>query len=242
MKQIESGTIERVIERLREETLRRGQVATIKTNVAGLSGRTLREALKTEAYYNRALNQAVLDFYRGDIDAGEFIDEMIRLIEGQFERAWNEGSRDVGVDPKDHTADDDAILQDHINKETDYVLDYAEAIEKARIDGTPVAPLQARVSLWANRYNEIVAAARMHFGAERVRLKWELGATEQHCETCQALDGIVANAEAWEASGFHPQGAPNDALECGGWRCDCRLEPTTEPLTDKQPGDVQAAR
>lgn len=235
------GTIEAVIAQLRAETLRRGQVAAIKANVVGLSGAELRAALKTEAYYNRALNSAVLEFYRGEMDAGEFIDEMIRLIEGQFRRAWNEGSRDVGVDPKDHTPEDDAILEEHINQETEHILDYAEAIEKAKIDGAPVAPLQARVSLWANRYNEMVNAARMHFGAEREYLKWKLGATEEHCETCAALDGIVATAEAWEESGFHPQGAPNDALECDGWYCDCRLEVTKEKPTDKQPSDVQAA-
>jgi len=235
------ATVEAVIARLHEETLKRGQVAAIKASVAGLHGAELRAALKTEAYYNRALNQAVLDFYRGDSDAGEFIDEMIRLIEGQFERAWNEGSRDVNVDPADHTPEDDAVLQERINQETEFILDYAEAIEKARIEGADVGPLQARVSLWANRYNEIVAAARIHFGAELVRLKWELGATEQHCGTCAELNGIVANAEDWEASGFHPQGAPNDALECGGWRCDCSLEPTKEPVTDKQPDDVQGA-
>jgi hypothetical protein len=216
-------------------------VAAIKANVVGLSGAELRQALKTEAYYNRALNSAVLEFYRGEMDAGDFIDEMIRLIEGQFGRAWNEGSRDVGVDPKDHTPEDDAILEEHINQETDHILDYAEAIEKAKIDGTPVAPLQARVSLWANRYNEIVNAARMHFGAERVRLKWELGATEQHCGTCAELNGIVANAEDWEASGFHPQGGPNDMLICNGFRCDCTLTPTKEPLTEKQPSDVTPA-
>ena len=198
------------------------------------------DALKTVEYYQRALNRDVLDFYRGDMDASEFLDDMIRLIEGQFERAWNEGSRDVGVDPKDHTPEDDAVLQERIDQETDFVLDYAEAIEKAKEAGDPVGPLQARVSLWANRYNEIVAEARIHFGADRVRLKWELGATEEHCSTCADLNGIVANAEDWEASGFHPQGAPNDALECGGWRCDCSLEPTKEPLTSKQPGDVAA--
>lgn len=235
------ATIERLIARLKEETLKRGQVAAIKANVTGLHGRALRDALKTEAYYNQALNRAVLEFYRGDIDASEFIDEMIRLIEGQFTRAWNEGSRAVGVDPKDHTPDDDAVLQEHIDKEMEYILDYAEAIEKAKINGDPVGPLQARVSLWANRYNEIVNEAKIHFGAERVRLKWELGATEQHCATCYALDGIVANAEDWDASGFHPQGAPNEMLECGGWRCDCRLEPTKEPLTEKQPRDVPPA-
>ena len=104
-------TVERIIARLRAETLKRGQVAAIKARVVGLSGHDLREALKTEAYYSQALNRAVLEFYRGDMDAGEFIDEMIRLIEGQFERAWNEGSRDVGVEPSEHSPDDDAVLQ-----------------------------------------------------------------------------------------------------------------------------------
>ena len=41
------------------------------------------EALKTIGYYDRSLSAAVRDFYKGEIDSGEFIDEMIRLIEGQ---------------------------------------------------------------------------------------------------------------------------------------------------------------
>lgn len=234
----DSETVQQVISRLHDEVLKRGQVAAIKSRVAGLHGRELRQALKTEAYYNRALNAAVLEFYRGEMDAGEFIDEMIRLIEGQFGRAWNEGSRDVGVDPKDHTAEDDAALQERIDKETDFILDYAEAIERAKIAGDPVGPLQARVSLWADKYNEVVTMAKVHFGAGRIRLKWELGATEVHCSTCADLNGIVANAEDWESSGFHPQGS---MLECGGFHCDCTLDETKDPVTSKQPRDVAAA-
>ena len=193
------------------------------------------DALKTVEYYNRALNRDVLDFYRGDMEAGEFIEDMIRLIEGQFERAWNEGSRDVGVDPNEHTPEDDAALQERVSQEMDFVLDYAEAIEKAKAAGDPVGPLQARVSLWASRYDEVVTMARVHFGASRIRMKWTLGATEVHCSTCSELNGIVANAEDWEASGFHPQG---NMLACGGFHCDCTLDETKEPLTSKQPRDV----
>lgn len=230
-------TIQRVLEQVRHETLKRGQVAAIKARVAGLHGAALREALKTANYYERALNAAVLEFYRGG-DAGEFIDEMVRLIEQQFSRAWNEGGRDVGIQPKDHTDEDDEELQRHIDNELDHVLDFAQGIEQARINGDSVKPFQARVSLWVNRYNEMVNAAKLWFGRKE-RLEWRLGATEEHCEQCFALSGVIATAEAWAESGYHPQGAPNGMLECGGWRCDCDLTPTKKPATDKQPGDVK---
>lgn len=230
-----ADTVRQVIDVLHAETLKRGEVAAIKAAVIGLHGRELRLALKTVAYYERALNRAVLDFYRDDIDAGEFIDEMVRLIEGQFERAWNEGSREAGIDPQTHSEDDDAELQQRIDKELDFVLDYAEAIEKARIEGAPVGPLQDRVTLWANRYNEVVNEAKIYFG-KQLRFEWVYGDTD-HCDTCIELNGIVATGETWEESDWQPQGSN---LDCGGWRCQCTLQPTKKPVTDKQPGDVQA--
>lgn len=230
-------TIKRVITALQAETLKRGQVAAIKARVKDLRGGDLREALKTAAYYQRALNAAVLEFYR-DGEAGAFIDEMIRLIEGQFTRAWNEGGRAVGIQPKNHTEEDDAELQRHIDNEIEFILPFAEEIEAARIAETGPKPFQARVPLWVNRYNEMVNAAMLWFGGQE-RLEWVLGATEDHCEQCANLDGIVATARAWDESGFHPQGAPNELLECGGWRCDCSLSPTKKPATDKQPEDVK---
>lgn len=190
------------------------------------------DALKTVDYYDRALNRDVLDFYRGDMEAGEFIDDMIRLIEGQFTRAWNEGMREVGLDPaKDMTDEWEGILQGEIDAELDHVLDFAQAIEDARTNNKPVEPLQARVELWTNRYNEVVNLA-MRMCEPKMNYRWELGATEQHCSTCAALDGIIASGQDWEESGYHPQGAPNEMLECGGWRCDCRLVPTDDKPTE----------
>lgn len=190
------------------------------------------DALKTVDYYDRALNRDVLDFYRGDMESGEFIEDMIRLIEGQFSRAWNEGMRNVGLDPgKDMTPEWESILQGEIDAELDHVLDFAQAIEDARLAGTPVAPLQGRVSLWVNRYNEIVNLAERTCEPQ-MNFMWVLGATEEHCSTCAALNGIIATGDDWERSGYHPQGAPNDKLECGGWRCDCSLEPTDDKVTE----------
>lgn len=236
---LRDSIIPRMLERLHAETVKRSQVRAIKARVGGLHGRELAEALKTVNYYERSLAGAIREFYQ-DGDASAFIDEMVRLVEGQFRRAWNEGSRAVDVDPKDHEQEDDDELQNHIDEELEFVLDFAQGIEDARIAGDPVKPYLDRVALWTNRYNEIVNAAQIWFGG-KLRLEWKLGATEEHCETCYQLNGIIATAEAWEESGFQPQGAPNDMLECGGWRCDCSLEPTKDRATPAQPKDVKPA-
>ena len=186
-------------------------------------------AIKTEAYYEHALNRAVLDFHRGDMDSGEFIEEMVQLIEGQFTRAWNEGMRNNDLDPeKDMTDEWEGLLQEAIDNELNNVLNFAQDIENARMAGEPVGPLQQRISLWTNRYNEMVNYA-MRTTRPDDRFIWRLGATEEHCDTCAALDGVIATGRDWDASGYHPQGAPNPLLECGGWRCDCRLEYTENP-------------
>ena len=51
---------------------------------------------------------------------------------------------------------------------------------------------------------------------------WQFGATERHCRDCANLNGQIHRASEWRAAGIRPQ-APD--LQCGGWRCDCRLVP-----------------
>jgi cytochrome c len=113
----------------------------------------------------------------------------------------------------------------------EHILGFAAAIQAAILSKDPIQPLLDRVSLWANRYNEIVNLA-MITCRPNDRFAWRLGATEQHCTTCAALNGVVATGAQWEASGYHPQNAPNAMLECGGWRCDCRMEYTEDKLTE----------
>jgi hypothetical protein len=109
----------------------------------------------------------------------------------------------------------------------DFVDGFYRDIVDARVDGTPVAPLLARASLWAQRwteaYNEAVRLITLNLGGN---LEWKLGATEEHCPECAAFDGIVARASEWETLGIRPQNAPNNKLTCGGWKCDCSLTPT----------------
>ena len=186
------------------------------------------------AYYQRALWSSTRDFHAGDMEAGEFIDDMIRLIEGQMRRAWNEGMRNVGLDPKrDMTPAYEGRLQEIINSEFDHVLDFASDIEKAAQDGKPVEPFRGRVDMWTNRYTEVVNTAQI-VTKPKQRYRWQYGDTD-HCSTCYALHGTVATGTDWQNSIYKPQSPPNPALECGGWRCQCQLVPTDEPLT---PGGI----
>jgi hypothetical protein len=215
----------------------RGQVlkvSNLKALKAQLGDSFTMADLKTVGHFNRVMRQRVNQFYRGDIDADAFLDDVVSLIDGQFTRAWNAGARDVGFDPKEMTDTDKLELMFRIDQEAPHILDFAIAIEEARINGTPNDALLARVDLWANRFNEVTNDARVYFGAKMEvppKLVWRLGRTEEHCSTCAELNGTVATAQEWQLSGIRPQAAPNARLECGGWRCDCSLDPTDDPVT-----------
>lgn len=191
------------------------------------------EALRTVAYFNRVMRSAVLHLYRGDSDEFGFFETMTSLIRGQYRRAWNEGMRAVELDPKkDMTTEWEAMLQNEIGKADPFIIKLAEDIMKNRDNpDVDVNTFYARVDLWTNRYNEIVALAKLTCGTKKQKLVWRLGRTELHCTTCATLHGVVAYTDEWLRSGYKPQSAPNPLLECGGWRCDCSLVPTRKYKT-----------
>jgi hypothetical protein len=200
------------------------RMADLKAYVTGGS-------IKTEGTYNRQLWRVTRELFHHEIDEYQFIDDMSGFIDNQFTRAWNQGAREMAVNPNQMQAADLAELARLIEQERYYMLGLADAILGARDqpDAT-VAPFRARIDTWSNRYHEIVSQARMWFGG-KIPLEWVVGPTE-HCTDCERLNGIVATADQWRQSGHRPQ---SRALECGGWRCQCALESTDKPFT---PGGI----
>lgn len=82
-----------------------------------------------------------------------------------------------------------------------------------------------RVDLWVNKGLQRIYGLGKLSAQGNQMMKWVLGATEEHCETCLAAAGQCHRARSWRRSGIMPQ---SDVLMCGGFHCDCRLEPTTE--------------
>jgi hypothetical protein len=183
---------------------------------------------KTYEAYKRQLWQAVLDLYRGG-SVSDFEDSWAGSIEEQLNRAWREGARSVEVDPKDFEEEDIAEIEAIIVNEFGYVSGLAAEIVQAAKDEAGFDAFRSRVDIWANRYNDVVNRAVVWFG-DRENIEWIYGDTE-HCKTCEALNGIVAWAKEWELAGVVPQNPDNPVLECRGWRCQCRLEPTDKRRT-----------
>ena len=189
-------------------------------------------AYKTYDYFLSELQRMVNNVYNGNL-GGEFIDIVASLIQGQinqaFEFAWRD-SEVRGEMPEGLSAEAEGMILEQYN----YVDQFYRDIIDARVDKKPIDPLLTRCPLWANRWNEAYTRATslivQMMGGKQV---WKLGATEQHCSTCYGLNGIVAYASEWDELGVHPQGAPNEILECGGWRCDCSLEQTDQRRSPK---------
>lgn len=194
--------------------------------------------LKTVAFYERKIEQLTRDLYNGRIEQREFEDALVSLMDQQLSKAWNEGMRENGLDPNKDFDDNQARILDDIKvKETEHIEDLSAAIvEAAQKDseaGTPGGSLQglyARDALWVNRYEDVVNTAIVVTSQPDDLLEWVYGDTD-HCVTCETLNGQVATVAEWDESGYYPQSPPNDMLECGGWRCQCRLTPTKKPRT-----------
>jgi hypothetical protein len=125
-----------------------------------------------------------------------------------------------------------AYQEDVVNQQ-DFVQQFYNDIIDARVDNTPIDPLMARAELWANQWDAAFNKAELLINThEGGVLEWHKGNTENGCDTCANLDGIRARASTWEELGVHPQGYPNDKLQCGGGGpgnfCDCTLEPTDQ--------------
>lgn len=192
-------------------------------------------SLKTINEFRKRLWGAAQRLFDGG-SRGDFTGTFARSIDVQLTEAWNKGAESVGVEPDEMTEDDLAILEAIINNENHFIRGISWDIVQAREEGLEqeafASKFGARVDLWANRYNEVVNRARMQFGS-KVRLKWVYGMTEDHCDQCRDLNGIVAFGREWQAARLHPQMPPNNLLGCEGWGCECQLVPTTERRTSR---------
>jgi hypothetical protein len=188
------------------------------------------KSVKSMSSYRIFFEMSAMDLFDGSISHSTFIDRISRAIDQELTNAWNEGADEAQVLPEDMTESDLLVLEGYKQNEYDYLDRLAGDIEDARGNGKGWEQFQSRIDLWINRYSETANRARVYFGGKQ-KYKWIIGATEQHCETCAKLDGLVAWAEEWEQSDIRPQYPPNVMLECGGWRCDCQLVSTTERRT-----------
>lgn len=180
--------------------------------------------------YARSVRSLVYGLWSGQLDRFTFIDSMVGTMDRSLRRAWFAGAAQCGIQPGELTVAEMDSMRELINSQFSYLVSFADDIEVGRKGYGLLSAQYARADLWINRYNDAINKARMLACADG-KLIWQMGATEKHCRTCNALDGKVKRTSVWTAAGVKPQNAPNPLLECEGWNCACSLTPTDQAVT-----------
>jgi len=182
------------------------------------------------AGYRRSIRAAVRGLWSGVLTFFDFWDSMSLAINRGLAGAWAAGMADCGVSSDEMTPDESAALLRRIVYEHQWIDGFANAIEQgSKANGGKLTPLYSRAEIWIGRWEGVRTEARVMACADK-KLKWTLGPTE-HCASCMKLAGKVKRASFWNDSGILPRihGAPY--LDCQGFRCQCELLPTDEPLS-----------
>lgn len=187
---------------------------------------------KSYSSYARVIKELTRGFWGGDIAKYDFLDRMETQITKNFEQAWTEGARLMGVEPDERTEDEQAKLDAAIADEISYLGNFADAItENSRARDGALEPLLSRAELWAQAYVSIISLAQVSSGAD-LKLIWTYGDTIDHCPDCSQYNGKIFRRSEWEAVGARPQSRD---LACQGYKCDCSLEVTTARKTRGKP-------
>lgn len=180
--------------------------------------------------FTSAIRASFRGLWRGEFTTIMFAEDMFTVIKRGFELAWREGAEEAGIMPNERTQEEQDKLDLMVGQNFQYVGTLAQWIFANRKDaGGAWATVEGRTGVWISRYDEVKNLARLMSG-ENIKQVWRIGNTEKSCRTCLKLAGRVHRKSVWLAHNIAPQ-MITDLLECGGWRCDCRLEDTDEPMT-----------
>lgn len=186
---------------------------------------------KSLATFRASIRAAVRGLWAGQTDLFDFIDMMYSAIRRGYEQAWQDGAKECGIGPRERTPEEDAALSEAIIYNQGFVVKYGDWIAgNTKADGAKLQRALDRAELWVNRYNEVKAKAQV-MACQDKKLRWVLGRTERHCNTCRKLHGRVHRASVWRKMDIYPRDTRPGKLECRGFNCDCTLIPTDEPAT-----------
>lgn len=176
------------------------------------------------------IRSAVRGLWKGVFTTHQFVDAMVSTLDRRLTQAWREGASQCGIRPDEMTREEEVQLRTFINGQIAFLPGLAsDIINGSKGQGDSLPKLMARSDLWARQYLTAKNKGAAMACADQ-KMEWVLGKTEKHCNTCSRLSGKVKRMSFW-AENVMPQGFPNSKLECLGGHCDCRLTPTTAPLS-----------
>lgn len=147
--------------------------------------------------------------------------------------AYAEGLKEGGADGLELDDEEKAVIQSWIDNQLSYVGGLWDSIDKLANDYENAMinrqayeagrlGLYERIGLWGNALRELAGQGKSS-ALKNMPVTWKLGATEEHCRTCNRLNGKRHKLNWFVSRDYIPQAQASDTLECGGWRCQCTL-------------------
>ena len=186
--------------------------------------------MATTAYrnYTSEIKSLVRGLWSGAIDERQFNMRFLITIDTGLRAAWLEGAATCGILEDELTQQEKVEIENFIIQQVFYISGFKNAIIKgSKENDGKLRPLQLRAKMWSNAYNKAKAKAQQFACGDR-KMKWIWNPLKDHCRTCVGFNGRVYRMSTWAQYNALPQ---SNALECRGFLCGCRLEPTDEPMT-----------
>jgi hypothetical protein len=178
--------------------------------------------------YRASIRQAIRGYWSGKLSQSDFLEAMRSAINRGLTQAWLAGAKECADSINDLTPPERAKLAGFIVEQQGFIGGIAQAITVAdKAQGGKLGDVMYRADLWANKWDEVKATAEAMCRGDEKR-EFVLGPTKEKCRSCLGLAGRVYRYSVWLANGAIP---PTHRTQCKGYRCLCRLMPTTKPLT-----------
>ncbi len=177
--------------------------------------------------YRASLRAAIRGLWSNRLSQGEFIAAMQSAINRGLTQAFLIGARDCAASANDLTTEERAKLALFIVEQVSFVQKLSDDIVRSdKQQGGLLGRLISRADIWSNVWNEVKQTAEAMCKGNDKR-EWVLGPTKEKCKTCRSLSGRVYRYSTWLANVI----PPSLKTQCRGYRCLCRLMPTTKPIT-----------
>jgi hypothetical protein len=193
----------------------------VKTNTDTYGGEYL-DSIRAE-YYTQ-IYEACYEYLTGESSITRTRNLGRKSVVNNFPSSFYSGYADGGGEETED--DDESWLTSKINSELGFIDDLFASLRDKRAEGMTKADADAEAATRAEGFratlDSVYSEGKLR-GAGNRMLTWNLGETEEHCDTCEKLDGQRHKAKWWRDHGYKPREPGSTTLDCHGFRCDCSL-------------------
>ncbi len=224
---------------------------------ADTAAKQIRPFSAAEARYQAGIMSIIRSLYSKRITLQDAITQLRKLVRSGLRIAWNEGAIEAGATTNKQVQANSLQLSQIVQNDLGYtfrlMMDIDESVRKndaqpeleqigvAAPAGKSLKSFLARGSIWANRFRMTAIVGFVAIGSwlaktgaipKMPNAMWLLGVAE-HCDSCVSLAGTVKPLDVWFATGILPRIPGASYLDCGGYKCQCRLRATSISKTNK---------